>query len=45
MIDSIANVFLSVTRNQFIIPLIILGYFSVDRDTFYHVNTATPHQF
>lgn len=36
MIDSIANVFLSLTREQFIIPLIILGYIWIDRDTFFH---------
>lgn len=36
MIDSIANVFLFLTRDQFIIPLIILGYIWIDRDTFYH---------
>ena len=36
MIDSIANVFLSLTHDQFIIPLIILGYIWINRDTFYH---------
>ena len=36
MIDTIANVYLFSTRDQFIIPLIILGYIWIDRDTFYH---------
>lgn len=41
MIDTIANVFLSLTHTPVIIPLIILGYIWIDHDTFYHATCLT----
>lgn len=36
MTDNIANMLLFLTHEQFICPLIILGYIWINRDTFYH---------
>ncbi len=36
MMDEIASGFLFLTRNQFIIPIIILGYIWIDCDKFFH---------
>ena len=36
MIDEIANGFLFLTCEQFIIPIIMLGYIWIDRDKFFH---------